>query len=147
MINEQLTIGLVVNVVTMLVHLAATLLLVALIHPYGNWLRNRPRIRLVIALLVTNYVLLTAHLLEVGLWALIYTWLELVDNPSDAFYSAFVNYTTLGYGDVLQGTSTRLLGPLASASGIMMFGWSTALLIYVLQGHLPNIIIRRDPKS
>lgn len=136
----ELALGIAVNIATMFAHLGATMLLVSLIHPYGGWLGDRPRPRLALAMLTTTMVLLAAHLMEVGLWATVYLVLNRATDVADAYYAALLNYTTLGYGDVLRGTTTRLLGPLAAANGIMMFGWSTALLIYVLQGHLPRII-------
>lgn len=145
MLNE-LALGIAINIAAMFVHLGATILLVTLIHPYGGWMGDSPRPRLVFAMLTTTIMLLAAHLVEVGFWATIYLALERATDFADAYYAALLNYTTLGYGDVLRSTTTRLLGPLAAASGIMMFGWSTALLIYVLQGHLPRIVPpkRRD---
>ncbi len=139
MLNE-LVLGIAVNIAAMFVHLGATMLLVTLIHPYGGWMGDRPRPRLVWAMLTTTIVLFVAHLIEVGVWAAVYLVLARATDLANAYYAALLNYTTLGYGDVLRGTTTRLLGPLAAANGIMMFGWSTALLIYVLQGHLPRII-------
>ena len=52
---------------------------------------------------------------------------------SDLLYFAFVNYTTLGYGDVLPVKQWLLVGPMAAMNGILMFGWSTAVLFEVLQ--------------
>ena len=139
MMDELIT-GVAVNVAVMLVHLSATLTLLALTRPFEKALWKFPHARVTFALLTANVILLSAHLVEVGIWGGVYGYLGLVSNPGDAYYSAFVNYTTLGYGHVLQATRTRLLGPMAAGSGIMMFGWSTALLIYVLQSHLPHLL-------
>ncbi|WAC28971.1 ion channel [Ancylobacter sp. SL191] len=144
---SELVLGIAMNIAVMLVHLGATFLLIAVVRPFESRLWGNPRLRLTLALLTTNVILLTAHLLEVGMWGSLYAALGLVADPSDAYYSAFVNYTTLGYGDVLQGTRTRLLGPMAAGSGILMFGWSTALLIYVLQGHLPHLTGQGRPRG
>jgi hypothetical protein len=46
--------------------------------------------------------------------------------------AAFVNYTTLGYGDVTPLAKWRLLGPMTAMNGVLMFGWSTALMFEVL---------------
>ena len=43
-----------------------------------------------------------------------------------------MNYCTLGYGDITPVKEWRLLGPMASMNGILMFGWSTAVLFEVL---------------
>jgi len=136
---HEVVVGVSVNLAAMLVHLLATFLLIGLVAPYSSRLTTHPYVRLMVALLISNIVLLFAHLVEVSIWAVVYDAMGLVAHRQDAFYSAFVNYTTLGYGDSLQATRTRLLGPLASTSGILMFGWSTALLISVLQRYLPSI--------
>ena len=48
-----------------------------------------------------------------------------------AFYHSAVNYTTLGYGDIVMSPRWRLLGPLEAASGTLAFGWSTAVIVTV----------------
>jgi len=41
--------------------------------------------------------------------------------------------TTLGYGDVLPLPHWHLLGPMTALNGIMLIGWSTALIIEILR--------------
>jgi len=48
-------------------------------------------------------------------------------------YFAFVNYTTLGYGDVLRVERWRLLGPLTAMNGVLLFGWSTAVIFELMR--------------
>jgi hypothetical protein len=52
---------------------------------------------------------------------------------SSMIYFAFVNYTTLGYGDVVPVDQWRLLGPATAMCGVLMFGWSTAVIFEVLR--------------
>jgi hypothetical protein len=52
---------------------------------------------------------------------------------ADLVYFAFVNYTTLGYGDVTPVERWRLLGPMTAMNGVLLFGWSTAVIFEVLQ--------------
>jgi hypothetical protein len=76
---------------------------------------------------------LVGHLVEMGLWALVF---ELCGEFSDfaaAFYHSAVNYTTLGYGDVVMSARWKLLGPLEASDGMLMFGVSTALIFAVVQ--------------
>jgi hypothetical protein len=76
---------------------------------------------------------LVGHLVEIGLWAIVF---ELCGEFSDftaAFYHSAVNYTTLGYGDVVMSPRWKLLGPLEAADGMLMFGVSTALIFAVVQ--------------
>ena len=80
----------------------------------------------------TVLVLLIAHALEVGVWAIVYRLVDLVP-AGDGFYFAFVNYTTLGYGDILPAPEWRMLGPITAMNGVLMFGWSTAVIFEVLR--------------
>ena len=50
-----------------------------------------------------------------------------------AFYHSAMNYTTLGYGDVVMTPSWKLFGPLEAADGMLMFGVSTAIIVSVIQ--------------
>jgi hypothetical protein len=44
-----------------------------------------------------------------------------------------VNYTTLGYGDVTPVVRWHLLGPMTAMNGVLLFGWSTAVIFEVLR--------------
>ena len=59
--------------------------------------------------------------------------LDVTPKWADAFYLAFVNYTTLGYGDILPVDYWRALGPFAAMNGVLLFGWSTAVIFDVLR--------------
>lgn len=50
-----------------------------------------------------------------------------------AFYHSAENYTSLGYGDVVMSAKWKLLGPLETADGMLMFGVSTAMIFAVVQ--------------
>jgi hypothetical protein len=49
-----------------------------------------------------------------------------------AFYHSAVNYTSLGYGDIVMSESWRLLGPLETIDGLLLFGISAAIMFAVL---------------
>ncbi|MDX2503356.1 MAG: potassium channel family protein [Gammaproteobacteria bacterium] len=72
-------------------------------------------------------------LLEVLVWALTFITFNAIDHFEQALYFSMVTYTTLGYGDVLLDEHWRLLGSFAAANGIIMFGWTTAIVIAVVQ--------------
>ncbi len=145
MIFEEIGIGITVMMLVMLVHLMATYILLDFSDAYDNMFKRHPRLRLLTALIVANIVLLVAHLIEVGFWAVVYAAQGIVEDHNDAYYSAFVNYTALGFGQSTQDIATRLIDPMTAGSGIMMFGWSTALLFLVIQQHLPEV--RRPPRK
>jgi hypothetical protein len=57
----------------------------------------------------------------------------------NVIYFAFVNYTTLGYGDVTPVERWQLLGPMTAMNGVLLFGWSTAVIFEVLRRALMTI--------
>jgi len=77
-------------------------------------------------------VLMIAHALEVIVWSLAY-WIVGAAPGSKLVYFAFVNYTTLGYGDVIPVQRWQLLGPITAMNGVLLFGWSTAVIFEILR--------------
>jgi len=77
-----------------------------------------------------------AIVLEAGLWALLYLFYPLVAELPDletAFYFSMVTYTTLGFGDVVLTGPWRVLASIQAANGVIIFGWTTALIFYFIQ--------------
>ena len=94
---------------------------------------SRPLVRLIAVMIATVSVLMAAHAFEVIVWSLAYAIVDAAPADADLLYFAFVNYTTLGYGDVTPVERWRLLGPLAAMNGVLLFGWSTAVIFEVLR--------------
>lgn len=86
-----------------------------------------------IVIAATGALLVAGHLIEVLLWSWTYALVHAVPANTDLLYFAFGNYTTLGYGDVLPLPGWRLLGPMTALNGILLIGWSTALIVEVLR--------------
>ena len=82
---------------------------------------------------VAILVAFVAHLIEIALWAILFMICGEFPEFGPAFDHSAVNYTTLGYGNVIMTPSWRLLGPLEAADGMLMFGVSTALIFAVIQ--------------
>ena len=77
-----------------------------------------------------------AIVLEAGLWALLYLFHPLVSTLPDletAFYFSMVTFTTLGFGDVVLTGQWRTLASIQAANGVIIFGWTTALIFYFIQ--------------
>jgi hypothetical protein len=74
-----------------------------------------------------------AHIIEVALWGVLFIICGEFSDFGAAFYHSAVNYTSLGYGDVIMTPSWRLLGPLETANGMLLFGVTTAMVIAILQ--------------
>jgi hypothetical protein len=82
------------------------------------------------------FLALAAHLVAIGVWAILYLSCGEFHAFSAALDHSAVNYTTLGYGDVTMSPSWRFFGPLEAANGVLMFGLSTALIFSVIQDML-----------
>jgi hypothetical protein len=104
-----------------------------------TWKRHRPPFWLAAVMVATVSILLMAHVAEVIIWSLAYRALGAAPAGADVLYFAFVNYTTLGYGDILPVARWRLLGPMAAMNGVLLFGWSTAVIFEVLREAMRSI--------
>ena len=80
--------------------------------------------------MLTMVMLLTllGNGVQVSIWAALFMFLGEFDNFPAAVYHSWVNYVTLGYGDVVMSERWRPLGPLEAANGILMFGVSTSVM-------------------
>jgi hypothetical protein len=94
---------------------------------------SRPNLLLTAVMVVTVSVLMAAHTCEIVAWSLAYGLVDAAPANTDLLYFAFVNYTTLGYGDVVPVERWRLLGPMTAMNGVLLFGWSTAVIFEVLR--------------
>lgn len=80
--------------------------------------------------------LFMAIVLEALLWALSYLFNPLITELPDletAFYFSMVTFTTLGFGDVVLAGPWRILTSIQAANGVIIFGWTTALIFYFIQ--------------
>jgi hypothetical protein len=94
---------------------------------------SRPNLLLIAVMVATVSVLMAAHTCEVIVWSLAYGLVNAAPADTNLLYFAFVNYTTLGYGDVLPVERWQLLGPITAMNGVLLFGWSTAVIFEVLR--------------
>ncbi len=119
-----LTLGVQMAPVSILIHITTSR------HP-GSLLRPSYRANLILLQLVAALLLLV-HLVNIGLWALLFCLCGEFAGFEAAYYHSAVNYSSLGYGDIVMSTRWRLLGPLETIDGIVMFGISTALIFALL---------------
>lgn len=97
-----------------------------------HWaLRSNVTRAFVLAFVVLSMSL--AAYLESMLWAGFYWAVEALPTLADALYFSLVTFTTLGYGDLTLDEEWRLLGAFQAANGIIIFGWTTAIIVAVAQ--------------
>ncbi|MDH4007833.1 MAG: potassium channel family protein [Desulfuromonadales bacterium] len=92
------------------------------------WLR-KTRIYWVVT---TILVMFAVALLEALAWASVYLALGALKGLEQALYFSLVTFTTLGYGEIVLDERWRLLASFEAANGIIMFGWSTAIVMAVV---------------
>ena len=78
-------------------------------------------------------LLFFASIFEALIWGICYKSGGAIESFSEALYFSIVTFTTLGYGDITLNDPWRLLGSFQAAIGIIIFGWSTAIVMPVVQ--------------
>ena len=128
----QLAVGSAVSAINILLHAVVTVIAILIARRAARHSTSHPLLYLPGVMIATSLVLMAAHTLEVFVWSLAYAIVNAAPDDANLVYFAFVNYTTLGYGDVTPLAKWRLLGPMTALNGVLMIGWSTALIFEVL---------------
>ena len=130
---RQLCVGASVTTCNIIIHALVTVIVIRVARAAVQRKTPHPWLGLASVMVAAALVLIVAHTLEVFVWSRAYMLVDAVAEGTDAFDFAFVNYTTLGYGDVTPVKEWRLLGPITAMNGVLLFGWSTAVLFEVLR--------------
>lgn len=95
-------------------------------------------------ILIMVSALLTAHIFEIGLYALGY-WLGAnvlniggfggvpVVEPHDYFYFSIVSYTSLGLGDVFPSEHLRFITGIEALNGLLLIAWSGSFIYIAMR--------------
>ena len=73
------------------------------------------------------------HLVQIALWAFVYTEGQALPDLRTALYFSVVTYTTTGYGDLVLPPHWRLVGGVEALTGILMCGLSTGFFFATAQ--------------
>lgn len=88
-------------------------------------------------------ILVIGNILQVTIWALLFRLIGEFTRMGEAFYHSAVNFSTLGYGDIVMSASNKLLGPLEAINGVLMIGVSTAALMELFRDALKKTLEAR----
>jgi hypothetical protein len=133
MFNQILAGGL-VSFVNFGVHAAMTgLIVVVTRHVAGRTDDLHIFMRITALLTITVVVLTITHVLEIALWAAFMMLAGIAAPNVGVFEFAFENYVALGYGDVVAGGGWRLIGPIMALNGLLLIGWSIAIIFEVMK--------------
>ncbi len=130
---KHLLVALLLTAITVVLHGVGSLILARMFadrrrastEPLAPWQVVRRTVGLVSFLLLL-------HLIEASVWAECYWLMGLFPDMETAGYYSLTSYTTVGYGDVHLSSNWRMLGPIESGVGVLMFGWSIALMVAIL---------------
>lgn len=120
--------------VTVVVHAVGT---VRIVMPLtGAWSRSAGdltsmRTILILTRLVSGLLIL--HLAETAIWAAAFRSVGVMPTFESSLAYSLESYTTVGFGNLVPQDSWRLVGPIESAVGILMFGWSTGIIVAAVQ--------------
>ena len=94
-------------------------------------------------LIVATLAMLGGTLVQIMLWGALFLWLGEFEQAYDAIYHSAVNFSSLGYGDIVMTRERRLLGPLEAVNGVLMLGMSAATLMAIVQHMIAQLSATR----
>ena len=130
---RQLLFGGAVSAVNIGLHALVMMILIGVARKASERSKARASQHLMLVMIPVVLVLMATHASEILVWALAYSLVDATPPDADRVYFAFVNYTTLGYGDVVPVKRWNLLGPMTALKGVLLIGWSTAVIFEVLR--------------
>lgn len=124
-----------ISVINISIHAVASTWVIAVGRGMKQNAVARSSLFLIRVMILTVSVLMLGHFCEVCVWALAYSIFGVMPETASAssIYFAFVNYTTLGYGDIVPVERWNLIGPATAMNGVLLFGWSTAVIFEILR--------------
>jgi hypothetical protein len=90
-------------------------------------------VRVASLMTITLVVLMVTHVVEISVWGGFMAFAGITVPNVEAFEFAFENYVALGYGDVVASGGWRLIGPIMALNGLLLIGWSVAIIFEVMR--------------
>ncbi len=115
--------------ITVVVHMAAMIVLGDLSYIFIDRLKIQRRQARMVAMVLVVLGLFFAHTIEVWLWAYAFWVIDAIPQFEAALYFSAVTFSTLGYSDEHISDTWRLLASLEGIDGFLLIGWSTAFLV------------------
>jgi len=120
-------------VVTTAIHASGMLLVVRVVLTKDVQSRHRKKLMHLFSVGGVVLLMFFVSVIEVLVWSVTYLWLDALEGFEEATYFSMVTFTTLGYGEIVLDEQWRLLASFEAANGIIMFGWTTAIVLAVVQ--------------
>jgi len=136
---RQLLVGAGVSASTIVIH--AMIMATVVRAAYAVMMRkiSWPWLHLTATMTAAVFILMVAHFCEVMVWALAYALRDAAPDGTDFVYFAFV----------IPVKRWLLLGPATAMNGVLLFGWSTAVIFQILRRAMlstaPYLPLNIDP--
>jgi len=119
----QILIGFLMIIFTTIIHAGGMVIGMRLfMSTYGRRLGADTMLSRALLMAGLILILVVATLIEASVWAGAYLVIGAIPDFEPALYFSMVVYTTLGFGDIV----------IEAANGIIMFAWTTALIIVAI---------------
>ena len=129
----NMTIAALLMVITTIVHASGMLLVVRVVLLKEEKSASRKRLMHLYSVAGVVLLMFLISVIEVLAWSMTYLWLGALEGLEKATYFSMVTFTTLGYGEIVLDEQWRLLASFEAANGIIMFGWTTAIVLAAVQ--------------
>ena len=137
-IAVQIFWGSVILGICSVIHIAIIVWSVSLMRLLGPKLTQySSKVRLGVLLSKAFGFVIISHSIQVWILAFSFVISAAIPHIGDAVYFSLTTYTTLGYGDIILDTDFRVYGAMASVTGLLNIGLSTAFLAGLLGRLLP----------
>lgn len=136
----NITIGAVLILLTTAIHAGGMYLSFRSVRSHATHEGSRLHLNRIFKVGRVILIMYLVAIIEVLIWSTAYLAFDAIEGLEKAIYFSAVTFTTLGYGDVVLDGSRRILSSLEAVNGIIMFGWSTAIVIAAVQ----RVFFRQD---
>ena len=130
---RNITIGAILILLTTAVHAGGMSLSLRPVRSHATIEGSRLHLNRVFKVGMVILIMYLVAIIEVLIWGAAYLAFDAIAGLENAIYFSAVTFTTLGYGDVVLEGNQRILSSLEAINGIIMFGWSTAIVIAAVQ--------------
>ena len=114
-------------------HAVGMVLALHAIQKYEGESSKHPRLSRIYRVSGIILLMFLASIMEVLVWASTFLALNAIQGLEKALYFSMVTFTSLGYGEIVLDERWRLLASSEAGNGIIMFGWTTAIVIASVQ--------------
>ena len=130
----QLLTGALVGLANFGIHAAMTGLIVVITRRIAGTTDELHVFMRISALMLVTVVALTAtHVPDIVVWAAFISVAGITAPNLTPFEFAFENYVALGHGYVVTGSGRRPIGPIMALNGLLLIGWSVAIIFEVMR--------------